>query len=143
MDDPFEGRRRLATRGAGGERKSVFARHWLPVAAYVGLIFVLSAQPGLHPPLDFQNSDKLAHLIEYGLLGLLLARALRATWPARTWVFVSLLALGLGLGIGAADECFQSFVPGRDSTVFDWLADGTGLTFAQLAYLAAARDPEA
>ena len=123
--------------------RAVFARYWLPVLAYVSLIFVLSAQPGLHPPFRFQNADKLAHMLEYGVLGWLLVRALRAAMPARSWVFTSMLALGLGLGIGAGDECFQSFVPGRDSTVFDWLADGMGLTFAQLAFLAAARDPEA
>lgn len=122
---------------------AVFARYWLPVLAYVSLIFVLSAQPGLHPPVKFQNSDKLAHMVEYGVLGWFLVRALRAALPARSWVFTSMLALGLGLVIGAGDEIFQSFVPGRDSTVFDWLADGTGLTFAQLAYLAVARDPEA
>lgn len=120
-----------------------FVRFWLPVLAYVSLILVVSAQPGLQPPVHFRNSDKLAHLLEYGLLGLLLVRALRASLPVRSWTFVTLLALGLGLGVGAGDEVFQSFVPGRDSTVFDWLADGAGLTFAQLAYLAGARDPEA
>ena len=127
--------------GIGG--RAVFARYWLPVLAYVSLIFILSAQPGLHPPLSFQNSDKLSHMLEYGLLGWLLVRALRATMPARSWVFTSMLAIGLGLGIAAGDEYFQSFVPGRDSTVFDWLADGTGLTLAQLAFLATARDREA
>lgn len=132
----------MASGGTGSASMKLFARGWLPVVAYVALIFVLSAQPGLSPPLHFQNSDKLAHLLEYGVLGLLLARALRASSPGRSWLFTSLLALGLGLGIGAGDEWFQSFVPGRDSTVFDWLADGTGLTFAQLVYLAAARDPK-
>lgn len=129
--------------GTGSDSTAFLARYWLPVVAYVSLIFVLSAQPGLRPPATFLNSDKLAHLVEYGGLGLLFARALRATLPARSWLFTSMLALWIGLGIGAADEYFQSFVPGRDSTVFDWIADGAGLTFAQLAYLAAARDPEA
>jgi len=132
----------LARGGAGSNSPQVFARYWLPVVAYVALIFVLSAQPGLNPPVRFQNSDKLLHLLEYGVLGLLFARALRASMPARSWLFTSLLALGVGLGIGACDEYFQSFIPGRDSTVFDWLADGTGLTFAQLVYLAAAREPK-
>lgn len=143
MDVPFDGRRRLARSGAGGGSTRVFTRYWLPVVAYVSVIFVVSAQPGLHAPVTFQNGDKLAHLLEYGVLGLLFARALRGTLPARGWVFTSMLSLALGLGIGAGDEYFQSFVRGRDSTVFDWLADGTGLTFSQLAYLATARDPEA
>lgn len=132
----------MATGGTGSDSAAAYVRYWLPVATYVALIFVVSAQPGLHPPVSFQNSDKLAHLCEYGLLGLLLTRALRASLPARSWLFVTMLSLGLGLGVGAADEVFQSFVPGRDSTVFDWLADGMGLTFAQLVHLAAAREPK-
>jgi VanZ family protein len=136
-------RQRLASRGTGSGSAAFLARFWLPVGAYVSLIFFLSAQPGLQPPLHFQNSDKLSHLLEYGGLGLLLVRALRASLPARRWAFVVLLTLGIGLGIAAGDEYFQSFVPDRDSSVFDWLADGTGLTFAQLAFLALAREPEA
>ena len=133
----------MASRGTGSGSAAFFARFWLPVVAYVSVIFALSAQPGLQPPLHFQNSDKLMHLLEYGGLGLLMARALRASLPARSWAFVVLLALGIGLGIAAGDEYFQSFVPNRDSSAFDWVADGTGLTFAQLAFLAAGRDREA
>ena len=139
MDVLLERRQRLARVGTG----AVFARYWLPLLAYITLIFSLSAQPGLHPPVSFANSDKLAHILEYAGLGLLMARALRTVLPSRSWVFTSMLALGLGLCIGAGDEFFQSFIPGRDSTVFDWLADGMGLIFAQLAFLAWARDLEA
>lgn len=139
MEVLLERRRRLARVGTG----RLFARYWLPVLVYVSVIFILSDQPGLRPPLKFTNSDKLMHMLEYGGLGWLLVRAFRAAMPARSWVFTSMLALGLGLCIGAGDEYFQSFVPGRESSVFDWLADGTGLIFAQLAFLAAARDPEA
>ena len=53
--------------------RSVFVRFWLPVVAYVGLIFTLSAQPGLQPPMHFQYADKVAHICEYGVLGFLLA----------------------------------------------------------------------
>jgi VanZ family protein len=132
----------LASGGSGSRRSKLFVRYWLPVLGYVSVIFVLSAQPGLQSPLRFQNGDKVMHLLEYGGLGLLFARAVLASFPARPWVFVSLLALFTGLGIGAGDEYFQSYIPGRESSVFDWLADGTGLTLAQLAYLALAREPE-
>ena len=139
MDVFLERRRRLARVGTG----AVFARYWLPLLAYITLIFGLSAQPGLHPPVSFANSDKLGHMLEYGGLGLLLARALRTVFPSRSWLFTTMLALALGLCIGAGDELFQSLIPGRDSTVFDWLADGIGLVFAQLAFVAWARDWEA
>ena len=51
-----------------------------------------------------------------------------------------LLALALGLGIGAADERFQSIIPGRDCSLFDWMADAGGLILGQLAYLAIRRE---
>lgn len=126
----------MSNGGTGSDRTRLFVQYWLPVLAYVSVIFFLSDQPHLQPPLHFQNSDKLMHLMEYGGLGLLAARAMRASFQQRAWVFCSLLVLGVGLAIAAGDECFQSLIPGRDSSVFDWLADGTGLTFAQLAYLA-------
>jgi hypothetical protein len=36
---------------------------------------------------------------------------------------------------GAGDEYFQSFVPGRDSSVYDWMADTSGVVLAQLVYV--------
>ena len=124
---------------AGGTR--VAGVQWLPVLAYVGLIFTLSAQPRLVAPLDFQNSDKLIHLCEYGVLGLLLARAIRRSWPWRSIAAAALSTLVIGLAIAGCDEWFQSTVPGRDSSVFDWYADGFGLVLSQLLALALGRDP--
>ena len=118
----------------------LFLRYWLPVTAYVSLIFFLSAQPYLQPPLHFQNSDKLMHFGEYGLLGLLLGRALHASLTGHDLVFASLLALAIGMAIAALDERFQAFIPGRDCSLFDWFADSTGGTFAQLVFLAFARE---
>ena len=76
-----EGMARRARR-QGGSR---FVTHWLPLLAYLGMIFVLSAQPHLKPPIQFENSDKLYHLAEYGGLGLLLARTIRAAGRFRSF----------------------------------------------------------
>lgn len=118
----------------------LFLGWWLPVIAYVSTIFVLSSQPGLHPPVTFQNSDKVMHLLEYGGLGFLLGRALRATmgWPLGATA--SLVVVGVGMAIGAADEWWQSHVPGRDSTVLDWCADSAGLVLLQIVQLVFGRD---
>ena len=119
-------------------RRSVFQLFlwfWVPVLAYVAVIFSLSAQPNLSPPLKFDNADKLMHMIEYGVLGFLLSRALRATARIRRALWVALIVVAIGALIGMSDELFQSTVPGRDSSVQDWLADFTGLLFAQLVYL--------
>jgi len=123
-------------------RQGGFAVTWLPVIVYVAIIFVLSAQPNLSPPFRFQNSDKLMHLLEYGGLGLLLARALWAERPHRPALFVVSVTLAVGMAVAGLDEKFQSFIPGRDSTVFDWLADSYGLCLAQLIHLVSVKDEE-
>ena len=112
-----------------------FFRYWLPVLAYVGLIFVVSAQPRLRPPVSFQNADKFAHVIEYGILGFLLVRARRGDGPTRDPLGDGMFALAIGLAVGASDESFQAMVPGRESSVRDFLADGCGLVLAQIAWL--------
>ncbi len=122
------------------ETSRLVLRYWLPVLAYVSVIFILSAQPHLKPPLHFQNSDKLMHLLEYGGFGLLLARAVRATLPQHAFLVTSLLTLALGMAIGAGDERFQALIPGRECSLLDWFADSTGLTFAQLVYVTFAKD---
>lgn len=132
----------MAKGSAGQTKPNLFFRYWLPVLAYVSTIFALSAQQHLSPPFHFQNSDKVMHLLEYGGLGLLLSRAIRASLPGRTWLATALLTLAVGMAVGAGDEYFQSFVPGRESSVFDWFADSTGMVFAQIAFLAMAKDRE-
>ena len=124
------------------KRQGGFAVTWLPVIVYVALIFGLSAQPNLHPPFQYQNSDKLMHLLEYGGLGLLLARALWSTRPHRPALVVVCVTLGLGMAIAGLDEKFQSLIPGRESSVFDWFADSSGLCLAQLIQLIIVKDEE-
>lgn len=98
---------------------------WLPVLAYAGLIFWLSDQP--RPPVDlpsWSGSDKVAHAIEYSVLAVLLWRALggkRGAAPARS--LVTFLATAL---YAASDEWHQSFVPDRNASVGDWIADTAG-----------------
>ncbi len=123
-------------------RQEGFAFTWLPVIVYIATIFLLSAQTNMRPPLHYQNSDKLMHLLEYGGLGWLLARALWAKRPHRSLLFVVGATLVLGMGIAAADEKFQSYIPGRESSVFDWIADSCGLALAQLIHILAVKDEE-
>jgi VanZ family protein len=110
-------------------------RFWLPVLAYMTAIFVASAQPGLRSPLAFTWSDKLIHVVEYLLYGLLLVRALRAHLRFGHPAFAAVVALGFVVLTGAADEYFQSFIPGRQCDVFDLLADTVGGAIAQFVYV--------
>ena len=120
----------------------LFLRFWLPALAYVTLVLWLGAQPRLRAPFPFHNGDKLAHILEYGPLGFLFARALRATMRVRFPLIAAAMALALGVLVGATDETIQRFTPGRESSVFDVAADAVGLALAQVVYLRVARERE-
>lgn len=121
-------------------RTRIFFEYWLPVLAYASLIVTLSAQPQLQPPMHFSGADKWAHLVEYFGLGFVLGRALRASMPGRNPLVAGFLTLGLGLLMAIGDEVFQSFVPGRDASHLDVMADLAGLVLAMLVYMTFTRD---
>ena len=127
--------RRTAERPAA----TLLLGYWLPVALYIGMIFLLSAQQHLRPPFSFANSDKVMHILEYGGLGLLIARAVLAGAPRLSALPLGLLALCLGIMVGTGDELFQATVPGRQSSAFDLMADTVGLGLAQFLYRALLR----
>jgi VanZ family protein len=115
-------------------RTTTFLRYWLPLLAYVALIFILSSMPRLRPPVAFLNVDKVVHMGEYMVLGWLTGRALH-TVPAFGGLAASgLAAIALGAVVGCADEFYQSTVPGREASVLDWAADFLGVTLSQVAY---------
>ena len=108
----------------------LFRQRWYQVIAYVALIFALSAQPGLYVPGTFEYRDKVAHILEYGGLGWLIYRAAIHSWPAAGAARRVLLTILAVSALGAVDEKFQASVPGRDSSVYDWMADTLGALLA-------------
>jgi len=109
-------------------------RYWLPPVLWMGVIFIVSAQPTLpyYPDtlLDL-ILKKAAHMIEYGILAFLLWRALsrgRGTlsWSALVTAFV------VSVLYAASDEYHQSFVPGRNGTPVDVGIDAVGALVALL-----------
>jgi len=113
-------------------RGSLFVRSWLPVILYVGLIFGVSSIPGRDIPTLFPYSDKLEHLTEYSLFGLLLGRAFRFTVGGGRGKFWSLATVLLGGFVGGMDELYQRLTPGRFSDVRDWAMDVTAVILAVL-----------
>ncbi|HEX5132058.1 MAG TPA: VanZ family protein [Candidatus Krumholzibacteria bacterium] len=96
--------------------------------AYVGLIFFMSSRPYLNAPgPDFDMKDKLIHATEYGILGLLVVRALGNTL-SRSRVVTVFFVIAVCATIAGVDEFFQGTVPGRQKDILDWLADVTGVT---------------
>lgn len=110
---------------------------WAWVVLDAALIFHLSALSHPLPSesglwfmrfLQIYNFDKVAHMLEYGLFGWLLTRALATSCDFRSSVPLVLWALFLGCLYGASDEWHQSFVPLRESSIFDWMADTAGVS---------------
>lgn len=99
---------------------------WLPVILYAGLIFYLSSIPSPHLPIEFPFLDKLLHIAEYAILGILLARAIKKTGEFGSgWKFYFLI-MCIAFIYGLSDEFHQSFVFGRVVSFWDALSDGVG-----------------
>jgi VanZ family protein len=97
---------------------------WGPVAAYMALIFFISAQP--KAPLPPQLSDKQGHSIGYMGLAVTVGRALAGGISQGTSLRAAAGAWAIASAYGASDEWHQSFVAGRSADVRDWFADATG-----------------
>ncbi len=103
-----------------------FIKYHLPTLLYALLIFGVSSFSSLSTPeLGFSFQDKLYHIAEYALFGLLLYRSL-GNWKRLSQYRYS-LSLLLGVFWATTDELHQYFVPGRDSSLGDILADLFGL----------------
>ena len=114
---------------------SGFLRFWLPVLAYITLIFALSSLSELPGPRHIRYLDKVAHFVEYGILGFVLGRAFRSGSTGFLRKFWFGLAIIAAVAVGFLDEWYQSTVPCRERSNFDLLADFAGVLFGQVALL--------
>ena len=95
---------------------------WGPAAIWTAVLFLLSELPPELAGVEFEINDKIAHLGLYSVLGAALAWGV---WKSRRGTFT--VPLLLGIGYGALDEVHQAFVPGRDPSAGDFLADCAGV----------------
>jgi len=105
-----------------------FINLWLPLIIWAGLIFYLSSLPYLRTSLDtFWDTilRKIAHMVEYGIFFLLLARAMK---KPLIWSIV------LSILYAISDEFHQSFVPGRNMALLDICFDSTGVLLGYLIW---------
>ncbi len=100
-------------------------RAWLPVVAWCAVIFAFSAVPSLGTGLGTWDlvMRKLAHVIEYAILGVLLVRATQR--PA--------VAVALGTLYAVSDEIHQTFVRGREGRPRDVVIDTAGVLIGVIA----------
>lgn len=109
--------------------KLLFPLPPLIVASTIFYFSSLESVDFIHEVITIQ--DKFLHITAYCVLGITLIFAslgiLKNTSKRNIIIFVILL----GALYGISDEIHQSFVPGRNADVFDWLADliGIGISF--------------
>jgi VanZ family protein len=100
---------------------------WLPLVVWVVLIFVGSSIPLTNVQINVpEGSDKVVHALEYLILGVLFCRGFgvqRLGGKVSVW----LLVVAICLAIAAIDEYHQRFIPGRDSSLYDFATDVAGI----------------
>jgi VanZ family protein len=110
---------------------------WLPVLAWMGVIFAASSSPFGGESAGVP--DWVAHACAYLVLSLLVCRALAGRFRAPLSAGGALLATLLSTAYGVSDEYHQSFVPGRDASARDVASDFAGSALGAVGYGLAAR----
>jgi VanZ family protein len=101
----------------------------IAAAFFMAAILFLAADKTGQVPLLQDIPDKLVHGVYFSVMALLLAHGV-----GRTWWGIPMLLVPL---IGALDEWHQLYVPGRDGSVWDWVADAIGTGAALYLYVRA------
>ena len=112
---------------------------WPATALVAAAIIAISAipQPAFPPVSLFPHADKVAHLIEYLVLGALLFRSLCYELSGNLRL-AAIIAVTGGTIFGVCDEWHQSFTD-RTPEVWDALADAIGLLCGVACVLIARR----
>ncbi len=122
-----------------------FVWYWVPLLTYASGMFYLSSQPiqgqeiavyikavktimyanGNNFSIGF---DKVLHVIEYAILGVLIFRALRYVRTGESEVTIVLVSIMVVVVFGLTDEFHQWFTPFRQVEGWDLMADALGGT---------------
>jgi VanZ family protein len=100
---------------------------FLPMLVMMTAIFIMSSQTGdtLNLP-DIVNIDKLYHAIEYGTLGAFVLFGLHPASRSLKPLTIAGLTILFCAAYGTSDEFHQIFVPLRDASLTDIMADTSG-----------------
>ncbi len=100
---------------------------YVPVIIWCGLIFAVSNRPTISTvdsyAIDFALK-KLAHFIEYFILGVLVYRATKNIW----------ISIIFCITYAISDEFHQSFIPGREPRGRDVIIDSLGSITAVITW---------
>ena len=107
----------------------------LPALLIAAFIWYLSSQSTLPQPEGVLGWDKLQHVLAYAVLGAAIGLwASPAFWKRRP-VLAMLLTSLAGSTYGVIDEIHQYFVQGRNSSIWDVVADALGAFLGALAMM--------
>lgn len=95
-------------------------RRWLPALLWAVIIIFVSSIPRIETPVTrLEGCDKIAHFVEYFILG----------WALRFWSRDGRPGLlAGGIAFAAFDEIHQHYIPGREMSLWDFVADAAGVT---------------
>ena len=118
--------------GDGLGRKIFF---WILLIVYSMIIFIFSSRPEVGVEQLFYGQDKIIHFLTYGIHAFLCLAALSdKILPLK--LFHYLLALVFSVSYGAFNEIYQYFIPEREFSLGDILANNLGvITFLILIYI--------
>ncbi len=117
--------------------KKHFLKFWFPVIIYAIIIFwVSSQQQPFGVNVEIGGLDKILHVVEYGVLGFILARAFVGTSEKISTRGLVLITFIIGTLYGLTDEFHQYFTPGRVVSVLDLIADAIGSFLGAAAFTA-------
>jgi VanZ family protein len=112
-----------------------FFKYHFPWLFLMIIIFIQSSIGSLKlPDIEFDLADKIVHFLIFGILGILMARGLRNLGNKTikdNYLSITILVCIL---YGASDEIHQYFVPGRYSSLGDWIADALGIVIMVWVY---------
>jgi VanZ family protein len=115
-----------------------FLKYYLPVFALMGLIFYFSSlegdvlTQGADKSIWFYIERKGAHVFEYAVLTVLIARIILAKSDIKKLVHKLILSGGLTLMYAFSDEIHQLFVVGREGKISDVGIDTIGIIIASI-----------
>lgn len=112
----------------GWLRRNYFWWYQGPMLLWAVVLFVQSSIPASElPEWEFLTHDKLMHVLVYVVFSWAVHRGIsnqdRFPVLARHSYVCTIFVVAL---YGVSDEFHQSFVPGRESSVLDWMANCAG-----------------
>ena len=115
--------------------KAILLASYLPFIFICTTIFILSnmSRPPIPETLSFTHSDKLLHFIAFFAVGIASSFAVSAREKSISLTII-IESFIMGALYAAFDEIHQAYVPQRDASFFDFLADAMGVLTANIVY---------